>query len=104
LDYNSDSNKLERQLSIDGKSGSAVYHPVCQSVQGSRQGQRVKPSANPRSADIYLHKPKAKLLNKLPLYNKIVGQQPLSNMSDNEDASTRVSSKSQAKRNQMYSK
>lgn len=71
LDYNSDTNKIEKQLSIDERSGSAVRHPVCQSVQSSRQGQRAKPPANPKSADIYSNKAKANLLNKLPLYNKI---------------------------------
>jgi hypothetical protein len=52
---------------------------------------------NPKSADVYAHKAKAKIPQfKLPSYGLH------SNISDNEDASTRVSSKSQAKRNYAY--
>lgn len=91
VDYNSDTNKGDKQLSIDERSASSK-HPVCQSVQNSRQGERIKPPANPKSADVYHHKPKAQHINKLPLYSKIVGMQ--SNMSDQDDVSTRVSSKS----------
>ena len=58
LDYNSDTNKKEKPLSVEDSSTSSK-HPVCQSVQNSRQGQRFKPPANPKSADIYLNKPKA---------------------------------------------
>lgn len=44
-------------------------------------------------------------MNRMPLYNKIVGGAHLqSNASDNEDTSTRVSSKSQAHRNMSYQK
>lgn len=54
---------------------------------------------NPKSADVYAHKAKAKIPPfKLPSYGLH------SNISDNEDASTRVSSKSQAQRNYVYQK
>lgn len=58
---------------------------------------------NPKSAD-YVHKAKAKMLQKLPApqLKQAVGYR--SNASDNEDASTRVSSKSQAQRNHYYQK
>lgn len=53
---------------------------------------------NPKSADVYVHK-KAKIP---PLKQPSYGLH--SNISDNEDASTRVSSKSQAQRNYVYQK
>lgn len=93
LDYNSDCQKVEKQLS-NGNS-----EPVCQSEQHSRQGPRYKPPVNPKSADLYLHNKKAKMV---PHYKQAVGLH--SNASDNEDASTRVSSKSQAQRNHVYQK
>ena len=97
LDCNSDHQKVEKQLSYDQR-GSEL---VCQSEKRSisRQAERAKPPTNPKSADVYAHKAKANLLAKLP-YHKPTP----SNGSDNEDASTRVSSKSQAQRNYVYQK
>lgn len=91
LDYQSDSQKVERQLS-NGKSDA-----VSQSEPHSRQGNRYKPPVNPKSADIYLKNNKAKMA---PHYRQALGLH--SNGSDNDDTSTRVSSKSQAQRGHGY--
>lgn len=91
LDYNSDCQRVEKQLS-NGKA-----EPVCQSEQQSRQGPRYKPPVNPRSADVYSKKAKM-----APHYKQALGLH--SNGSDNDDTSTRVSSKSQAQRNHVYQK
>lgn len=106
LDYNSDNQKLEKKFSDDQRESE---QPVCQSEQNSRQSRRAKskpPVANPKSADLYMHKAKAKMLAQVPTYKPIVGMGGLghSDISDRDDVSTRVSSKSQAQRNYKYQK
>lgn len=73
---------------------------ACQSEQRHAQNKRPPLPANPRSADLYVYKSKAKMLNRVPTYQPAAGL----NLSDNDDVSTRVSSKSQVQRNYLHQK
>jgi len=90
LNYNSQNRQIERLELVEKKSENIV-----QSVPISRSSDRngSRPPVMPKSAEHYLNKAKAHLINHVPQYNYQVGGLHTSG-SDNEDASTRVSSKS----------
>jgi len=90
LNYNSQNRQVER-LGLVEKKSEDVVRSVPISRSSERNGNR--PPVIPKSAEHHLNKAKAYLINHIPQYNYKVGGLHSSG-SDNEDASTRVSSKS----------
>lgn len=88
-------NSENRQIDTQKKKSENNIHSI--PISRSSERSNSKPPAIPKSAEHYLNKAKAHLINHIPSYKQNYGHNNY--LSDNEDASTRVSSKSQIRRN-----